>query len=44
MIVSSTEFQQRVGYYLILAAQGLEIVIEKSKTNRKECAKNNLSI
>ena len=31
MIVSSTEFQQRVGHYLALAQKGEEIIVEKRK-------------
>ena len=31
MIVSSTDFQQRVGYYLSIAEQGSEIYVERKK-------------
>lgn len=31
MKISSTEFQQRVGYYLSLVEKGVEVVIERGK-------------
>lgn len=34
MTVSSTEFQQNVGYYLALAEKGEEITISKSKPKK----------
>lgn len=34
MIVSSTEFQQNVGYYLGLADKGEEIIIQKKKPKK----------
>ncbi|MFW5702990.1 MAG: hypothetical protein ACOCXP_03430 [Candidatus Dojkabacteria bacterium] len=35
MVINSTEFQQKVGYYLDLADQGEEIVIEKIRPKGK---------
>lgn len=31
MKISSTEFQQRVGYYLSLVEKGVEVIIERKK-------------
>jgi len=31
MKISSTEFQQRVGYYLSLVEKGVEVIIERQK-------------
>lgn len=35
MTISSTEFQQRVGYYLSLMEKGMELILEKKKPGKK---------
>ena len=34
MLISATEFQQRVGYYLSLVEQGTRLVVEKKKPHQ----------
>ena len=34
MKISSTEFQQRVGYYLSLVEKGMEVIIERGKPGK----------
>jgi hypothetical protein len=35
MIISSTEFQQRVGYYLSLVEKGIDLLVRRSKPGRR---------
>lgn len=35
MIISSTEFQQRVGYYLSLVERGIEVLVRRNKPGKK---------